>query len=131
MARSINMRVGTDETGTYEFLAPEAVTPQFLNGSTKVEPGPLDIWALGCILYSLHTKRLAFFYDRSGNARQQEVSRNMMNSKILNLEYDATAIKDPEVRDLLGKIFVRDPRQRIGIVGILKHSYAHNTPTVF
>lgn len=83
--------------GTPEYLAPEVFQNQ---GYGK----PIDWWCLGCLLYEMVTGIPPFF------SRE----RNQLKSKILNTEPQYPSFLSKEVVDLIKKLLIKDPSQRLG-----------------
>jgi serine/threonine protein kinase len=80
----------------------------------------VDIWALGVILYLLNSGKRPFV----GSSIQ------IMYKNIININYSLPESFSPgkkyltiELVDLISKIFVKDPSQRIDIKGICAHAW--------
>lgn len=95
--------------GTYEYMAPEIF---FRNKQTK----KTDIWALGILLYELYHGNAPFRGTRM-DAVMQAIMQNTIAFK-KNLA--------PEVKDLILKILMFDPKKRLTIEEILKHELLVN-----
>jgi len=83
--------------GTPEYLAPEILKK---SGHGK----PVDWWALGSIIYELYT----------GNPAFQCKSRNELFKQIKDSPVMIPKAMSPELKDLLSKLFVKDPNYRLG-----------------
>lgn len=95
--------------GTYEYMAPEIF---FRNKQTK----KTDIWALGILLYELYNGYAPFRGTRM-DAVMQAIMQNTIAFK-KNLA--------PEVKDLILKILIFDPKKRLSIEDILNHDLITN-----
>ncbi|CAH1171223.1 unnamed protein product [Phaedon cochleariae] len=83
--------------GTAQFVSPEMLT----DTSSSYES---DLWALGCIIYQIVSGVMPF---RGG-------SEYLVFQKILKLLYDFPEGFDRVAKDLVEKLLVIDPRQRLG-----------------
>jgi serine/threonine protein kinase len=83
--------------GTPEYLAPEILLKQ---GHGK----PVDWWTFGCILYEMLTGYPPF-YDKN---------RNELFTKIKNHAIKMPSNISPALKDLMGKLFIKDPKLRLG-----------------
>ena len=94
--------------GTAEYVSPEMLQGEEIDYTA-------DYWALGCIIYYLITS-FSPFSDKS----QYLIFQNIKN---LSIDYD----KVPnEAADLLNKIFVHEPKDRLGyynISNIISHDF--------
>jgi 3-phosphoinositide dependent protein kinase-1 len=83
--------------GTPQYFSPELLEHNQTSKSS-------DLWALGCIIYQMIAGRFAF----SGQ------SHFLTWQKIKQLDYSFPEGFDPEAKDLIQKLIVRDPMQRLG-----------------
>ncbi|KAK0455401.1 kinase-like domain-containing protein [Desarmillaria tabescens] len=83
--------------GTAQFIAPELVSSNETSRSS-------DIWAFGCIVYQMIAGRFAF----SG------LSEYLTMQKVKKMEYSFPEGFDEQGKDLVQKLLVRDPQQRLG-----------------
>ena len=83
--------------GTAQYVSPELL-------SEKVAFKSSDLWALGCIIYQLLAGQLPF---RAPN-------EYFTFQKIIKLEYEFPEGFPATPRDLISKLLVLDPKQRIG-----------------
>jgi serine/threonine protein kinase len=103
-------------TGTTAYWPPE----RFKRGVTA--NAPMDMWAVGVILYTLLTGRHPF--DLSGNTPEEE-------TEMLIKEYQGTPPLDPEVVghlshsaiDLICKLLQKDPKKRLTAYEMLQHPW--------
>lgn len=74
-----------------------------------------DLWAFGCIIYQMISGRFAF----------QGLSEYLTWQKIKSLDYTFPDGFDEDAKDLIRRLFVHDPTQRLGAGGPdSAHSYA-------
>ncbi|KAI0789096.1 kinase-like domain-containing protein [Abortiporus biennis] len=83
--------------GTAQYVAPELLE----NSETSKSS---DFWALGCILYQMISGRFAF----------QGLSEYLTWDKIKRLDYSFPDGFDEDAKDLVQKLLVRDPSERLG-----------------
>lgn len=96
--------------GTLNYMAPESFT--------GVYDHRVDIFALGVILYFILSGNLPFYSDD-----QDVVKRNTINCE-LNIESeDAFFSKSNEAKDLISKLIVKDPKDRITLEEALVHPW--------
>ena len=93
--------------GTPTYMAPEIVKKREYVG-TKV-----DIWALGVLLYRMITGTYPFKAKKD-----RELYRKISVGK-----YDEQVIPDPRIRDLISKMLVVKPGERLSILGVLQHEW--------
>jgi serine/threonine protein kinase len=92
--------------GTAEYVSPELLTDKSAYKSS-------DLWAFGCIVYQLLAGRPPF---KAANEYQTF-------QKIVNLEYDFPHSFPDQGRDLVEKLLVLDPAQRLTIREIKRHPF--------
>ncbi|EIW82604.1 kinase-like protein [Coniophora puteana RWD-64-598 SS2] len=83
--------------GTAQYISPELLEK---NESSKSS----DLWALGCIVYQMIAGRFAF----------SALTNYLTMQKIKTLDYTFPEGFDPAAQDLVSKLLVRDPLQRLG-----------------
>ena len=88
--------------GTPEYVSPEVLEHNY----PLIGPG-VDIWAFGIMLYLFFTGSTPFKAKK-----EDETLENIKNVKY-SLNNDENIIPD-EAKDLISKILVKDPKQRIG-----------------
>ncbi|KAG2146408.1 kinase-like protein [Suillus bovinus] len=94
--------------GTAQYVAPELLESNETSKSS-------DLWALGCIIYQMISGRFAF----------QGLSEYLTWQKIKSLDYTFPDGFDEDAKDLVRRLFVHDPTQRLGAGGPdSAHSYA-------
>ncbi|KAF5389497.1 hypothetical protein D9757_004353 [Collybiopsis confluens] len=86
--------------GTAQYVAPELVVSNESSESS-------DLWALGCVLYQMISGRFAF----SG------LSEYLTLQKVKQVDYTFPEGFDEDAKDLVEKLLVRDPVQRLGSGG--------------
>lgn len=90
--------------------SPYYIAPEVLSGNYGHE---CDIWSLGVTLYQLLTGEMPF--DGSG---QQEVFR-----KIRRGTFKMPSRLSSKCQDLISKMIVVDPKERVDALGALKHPW--------
>ena len=86
--------------GTPEYVSPEVLEHNY----SLIGPG-VDTWAFGIMIYLFFTG-----YTPFKAKTEKEILKNIKN---INYTFDNTEIPD-EAKDLISKILVKDPKQRIG-----------------
>lgn len=89
--------------GTIEYMAPEVV-----QGGAHGHDQAVDWWSVGVLTYELLTGASPFTVEGEKN-NQQEISRRILKTQP-PLPNDLSS----EVRDLISRLLVKDPRQRLG-----------------
>jgi len=92
--------------GTAEYVSPELLTDK---NACKAS----DLWAFGCIMYQLLAGRPPF---KAANEYQTF-------QKIVNLEYAFPDGFPAGARDLITRLLVLDPAERLSVEGIKRHSF--------
>jgi len=93
--------------GTPNYVAPEVLEDKGYNGFQS------DIWSMGVILYVLLAGFLPF----------DEPTMSALFRKIKRAEYSFPSWFSNSAKDLLGKILVADPSQRMTISDIVQHPW--------
>lgn len=98
--------------GTVEYLAPEVVLCSYLR---QYDACQSDVWSCGVILYLMLCG--CYPYGDAGVSINESVRRTV------NVQYSFPPhlVLSEECRDLIRRIFVKDPRKRITISGIKQH----------
>eukprot|EP00884_Botryococcus_braunii_P019410 jgi/Botrbrau1/6152/Bobra.331_2s0042.1 len=114
---------------------PEYMGPEILHNLNKGVSNPedynvraVDVWAAGVMLVVAllgafpfdHSSQHVTATDSEVDLWIQEVSRAWEESPFISSNVKALS---PEARDLLDKIFVVDPKQRITVEGIMQHPW--------
>eukprot|EP00347_Sterkiella_histriomuscorum_P000832 403374345 len=99
-----------DFEGTLYFKPPESLTGE------PYKPYPADIWAFAVSLYSYITLEFPFDSDNEPD----------FNDKLLNTQPLYPEYLSENLRDLLKKLFVKDPSKRLNIDEILQHPWMHS-----
>lgn len=91
----------------------EYVSPELLN--EKAVGKPCDIWAFGCILYQMIAGKPPF----------KATNEYLTFQKIVKLQFAFTAGFPMVIRDLIKKILVLHPKDRLTVKGIQNHLFFH------
>ncbi|KAL0956117.1 hypothetical protein HGRIS_002284 [Hohenbuehelia grisea] len=84
--------------GTAQYVSPEMI----MHNETSIS---VDYWALGCIVYQMISGRFAF----------QGLSAYLTMEKIKRIEYTFPEGFDGDAKNLVQRILVRDPTERLGV----------------
>jgi serine/threonine protein kinase len=99
--------------GSISYLAPEV-----FRGTSNAGP-PLDVWALGVILFGILCGRLPFEGpDLRGTRRPDE---SAVRTRITLCQYKVDEHLSPEVKDLLRRMLRVDPNERASIPEMFNH----------
>jgi serine/threonine protein kinase len=105
--------------GTLSFLAPEV-----FKGTANAGP-PLDVWAMGVILFALLSGRLPFEGpDLIGTKRPRDA---VIKSRIMKCQFVIDENLGAEAKDLFRLLLQGDPVERISISEIFNHSWLRST----
>ncbi|KAI0044332.1 kinase-like protein [Auriscalpium vulgare] len=83
--------------GTAQYVSPELLEANETSKSS-------DLWAIGCVIYQMIAGRFAF----------QGLSEYLTWQKIKQLEYTFPEGFDEQAKDLIRRLLVRDPLERLG-----------------
>ena len=93
--------------GTALTMAPEIL-------SCEKYDDKCDLWSLGVVIYQLYARK----YPYTGQCESDILNKiNKDGQKVLN------EIKDEQIKDLLSKLLVRDPKKRISWEEYYKHPF--------
>ena len=107
--------------GTPAYFAPEVVQ----NRKGETYDGKMaDIWSCGVFLYVMLVGSYPFERPEDRACRNNEKMARIL-SRITNVDYKMplSAQISNDVRDLISRIFVYDPSQRITLEGIMEHPW--------
>ncbi|EJT97419.1 Pkinase-domain-containing protein, partial [Dacryopinax primogenitus] len=90
--------------------SPQYVSPEIL--AHQPASYPTDLWSLGIVLYQLISGRFPFDSGPTGG-----LAHYLMWQRVLKGEYGFDEGWDPAARDLVTKLLVNDPLQRLGAQG--------------
>ena len=117
-----------DQCGTPMYIAPEILLCSKEEGYKGF---PVDIWSSGIVLYILLSGTLPFSFKNSSLSLDESESHiNEDNNNSIELQYSIIN-KDPkeieniseEAKDLLNKLLIKNPDDRITIEEILNHPW--------
>lgn len=97
--------------GTIEYLAPEIINGDKYNSK-------VDLWMFGILLYELKYNKTPFIGTNFGPIDIDTISDNINNNRI---EFDNTI--SIELRDLILKLLVKNPKNRLCINEIKNHPF--------
>ncbi|XP_048456947.1 ribosomal protein S6 kinase alpha-5-like, partial [Rhincodon typus] len=89
--------------GTIEYMAPEII-----QGGSSGHDKAVDWWSLGVLVYELLTGASPFTVDGAKNSHSEISRRILKNDPPFPVEIQPTA------KDLIQKLLVKDPKQRLG-----------------
>ncbi|CEM29575.1 unnamed protein product [Vitrella brassicaformis CCMP3155] len=99
--------------GTLAYSAPESLRPVYNYGLQA------DMWSVGATLLQMATKRLPF-----SGANEEELKENVSS---FNLDWWAMRVLEsmcaPELQDLITKLLVKEPEQRLTAAQALQHPF--------
>jgi len=104
--------------GTPVYLAPELLIQKFR--PERRYDNKVDMWALGCVLFVALCGKYPF--DRDSKVK-------MLPQQIMDVDYLPPTIKDSKVRvsdeaaDLISKLIVYDPNERLSAKQALQHPW--------
>ena len=105
--------------GTLSFLAPEVFA-----GTANAGP-PLDVWAMGVILFALLCGRLPFEGpDLRGTKRPRDA---VIQSRISKGQYKIEESLSPEAKDLVRRLLRVDPAVRSSVPEIFSHVWLRSS----
>ena len=96
-------------------LLMNALASRDRSGSTTFSGFAADVWALGCVLFSLTSGKLPF----EGDDKAEQVY-NILNQRLV---FPSRIRKDPQLVDLLGRMLDRNPETRITPARALRHEW--------
>eukprot|EP01031_Cornospumella_fuschlensis_P027784 gene27784-33558_t len=113
-------RVKTN-VGTLSFLAPE------IFGGVATAGPPLDVWALGVILFAVLCGRLPFEGIELGTGKRPRDA--VIRGRILKAQYKMEEGIGSEAKDLVKRLLVLDPAHRMTISEVFNHVWMRTAGT--
>lgn len=98
--------------GTFKYIAPELIKKQ---GYNKM----VDFWMLGCLVYEMLVGKSPFTH------KNKKTMFDMINAGC----YKVNLVKDPDAKDLIGKLLVTNPNSRLGsqsLKEVTRHPFFKN-----
>ena len=91
------------------------MAPEILEG--KQYDNKCDLWSLGIIIYQLYTKKLPYtgVLDNEILSKINELGQSVLEN-----------INDERLKDLLSKLLVKDPKNRISWKEYFEHDFFDN-----
>ncbi|GMH38008.1 hypothetical protein BSKO_05892 [Bryopsis sp. KO-2023] len=115
--------------GTRCYLAPEVLLGRHLQGQKTYSGKKVDIWTCGVCLFAMLYGRNPYEDSMEGNV-DGDSDQHMLRLMRGNITIPEFQVKKGQVidisgdcRDLLHRILLPDPRQRIDIQGIMSHPW--------
>lgn len=105
--------------GTLSFLAPEV-----FKGTANAGP-PLDVWALGVILFAVVSGRLPF--EGSDITSPKRPRDSVIRTRITKCQYKMEENLGSELKDLIRRLLAADPAERMTIPEIFNHVWVRTT----
>lgn len=105
--------------GSPHYAAPELLVNKPYDGAQS------DVWSCGVILYVMLTGSPPFNFPPDSEGMSDEEGLKALYSLICRAEYSVPKHLSSEFHDLIEKIFVVDPRQRITMTQIWNHPLLH------
>lgn len=105
--------------GSLPYTAPEILSNSMKKGTSA------DVWALGVALYKIVTGLYPF--ERSEDARDARGAVQAVLGRIARVDYSIPEALSPQLRDLLSRMLVRTPDDRIGMEDITVHPWVVST----
>ena len=96
--------------GTLGYVAPEVLRKQPYTFSC-------DVWSLGCIIYALLSGSLPFDHES-----QKETIRMTLDDKLV-FDLPCWDEVSSHAKDLVQKLLMKDPKQRISLAGAMAHPW--------
>jgi serine/threonine-protein kinase SRK2 len=111
--------IAKSKVGTPGYTAPEVIT------NVKGYDGKqADVWSAGVMLYTMLFARYPFERPEDktlkGDARIQKVLHRIIK---VDYEIPSSSKASPELKDLITKVLVADPKQRMSIAQIQQHPW--------
>lgn len=118
----------TDEVVKYQTArrgTPHYMAPEILDSYPNYDPFPVDIWALGVILFCMTNKSYPYGYDGSKMTDEKAAEmRKRIKEKKVKIKNETLS---SDCKDLLSKLLTINPKERPSHKDIRKHSWVQDT----
>lgn len=104
--------------GTPDYMAPEVVR----NKENYYDAKMSDIWSCGVVLYVMLAGNYPFSQPEDSKYTEGMRQRHVLN-RIVALKYQMPPDLSPECQDLIRRILVIDPKERLTICDIMRHPW--------
>ena len=97
--------------GTPGYMAPEML-------QRKPYGFPVDIWAIGALMFALVTLELPFWHQESAKRKERVINEDLDITR-----YSSLTALSKDGQDFLGQLLTKSPEQRPSIDEVLQHRW--------
>lgn len=108
---------GLDSMPKTRIGTPAYIAPEVYQGMKPYDGKASDVWACGVVLYVMIAGRYPF------QDPDHPTNNHATMWRVLEIKYEMPPNLSEECKDLLRRIFVKDPRHRIKMPGIAQHPW--------